>query len=288
MKNTDLIDPSDLEVEILAQSIEKYNNKLTKKVYSRVFKGLLVSLSVVSSVLLATICPPLIFVITIPGFFGYVIYSNKKIKEQIENDKSDISDIKEFIPEKNHYVKDEIKNLVDTFDIDDKDIIMEDALLYNSKVNKRINENYLKDYIDDLKIRNKIKKMSLDDLYEQINYDLYSYYEVYDLPPFKVSNRELNNFVEITNDYLIEKDILEKDIYIYDIITFILKYTLSNILINHKKVITIKDLINNIDCLNSKYFNKTNISELKSILLEEFKDNYNVVSFEEYCKRKHI
>ena len=288
MKNTDLIDPSDLEVEILAQSIEKYNNKLTKKVYSRVLKGLLVSLSVVSSVLSATICPPLIFVITIPGFFGYIIYSNKKINDQIKNDNSDKSDIQTFIHEKNQYIKEELKELVNFLNDDDKDIIMEDALLYNSKVNKRINENYLKDYIDDLKIRNKIKKMSLDDLYEQINYDLYSYYEVYDLPPFKVSNRELNNYVEIINDYLIEKDILEKDIYIYDIITFVLKYTLSNILINHKKVITIKDLINNIDCLNSKYFNKTNIRELKGILLEEFKDNYNVVSFEEYCKRKHI
>lgn len=288
MKNTDLIDPSDLEVEILAQSIEKYNNKLTKKVYSRVLKGLLVSLSVVSSVLLATICPPLIFVITIPGFFGYIIYSNKKINNQIKNDNSDKNDIQTFIPEKNQYIKEELKELVNSLDDDDKDIIMEDALYHNSKINKRVNDNYLKDYIDDLKIRNKIKKMSLDDLYEQINYDLYSYYEVYDLPPFKVSNRELNNYVEIINDYLIEKDILEKDIYIYDIITFILKYTLSNILINHKKVITIKDLINNIDCLNSKYFNKTNIRELKSILLEEFKDNYNVVSFEEYCKRKHI
>ena len=29
---------------------------------------------------------------------------------------------------------------------------MEDALYHNSKVNKRINENYLKDYIDDLKM----------------------------------------------------------------------------------------------------------------------------------------
>lgn len=112
-----------------------------------------------------------------------------------------------------------------------------------------------------LKIYNKSEepKITKENIIERIMYELETYRLGTNLPPVEISSKEWQIYFDSLYDLLINKNDINE---FYDITSRLLRITLSNSLINNSSNITIKNFVDNLKYMGTKYnFFQISLSE---------------------------
>lgn len=112
-----------------------------------------------------------------------------------------------------------------------------------------------------LKIYNKSEepKITKENIIERIMYELETYRLGTNLPPIEISSKEWQIYFDSLYDLLINKNDINE---FYDITSRLLRITLSNSLINNSSNITIKNFVDNLKYMGTKYnFFQISLSE---------------------------
>lgn len=93
----------------------------------------------------------------------------------------------------------------------------------------------------------------------------------YNLPAFKLSNKDIKILFDTIFNYLYDKGKVED---YYNFLNELYAYTFANVIVDNNKEITITNFIDNIYSLQYLGYSEKEILELQKLLILEFKENY--------------
>lgn len=93
----------------------------------------------------------------------------------------------------------------------------------------------------------------------------------YNLPAFKLSNKDVKILFDTIFNYLYDKGKVED---YYNFLNELYAYTFANVIVDNNKKITITNFIDNIYSLQYLGYSEKEILELQKLLILEFKENY--------------
>lgn len=256
MKKNDSI--KSLQEDITFAQLEKIDKSLKEKIG---FKRKLAYLSAILPITFVTLfimannpskltfyfCASSILLINI----GKIIYDSIKMSNQTKKSYDEFQDID---LEKNDELT--LLNLNEFSLANEEDF-------YSDKMKKYINHEADEEgkYEETLKIQNarsnlKIYKKSeepkitKENIIERIMYELEAYRLGTNLPPVEISSNDWQIYFDSLYDLLINKNNINE---FYDITSRLLRITLSNSLINNSSNITIKNFVDNLKYMGTKY-----------------------------------
>lgn len=145
----------------------------------------------------------------------------------------------------------EYKNIkeIDMIDNDIKEL--EDTLNNKKNIKKHSNET------------NKLVNYSLNknDIFNQIKNDISVYLTTYNLPPFIITEEQINLFLEITYNFFEIKNITDN---YYESISSVIKNCFASVMLENKNEIFLIDLVKYLDNIKLSNINKKEILTLQN------------------------
>lgn len=111
---------------------------------------------------------------------------------------------------------------------------------------------------------------------ERISYEIDAYTDAYKIPPFKISNEEWDCFFDTFYDFL--KDIEIESKYYYDLLSQLIRYSLSATLVNKNYNFTIYSLLNNLSVLECCGIPKKDLENIRQEVISKLPNHQSKVT----------
>lgn len=223
-----------VQIKRLLDKFKEYDNDSKKKLIKKVILFVPTIITIILAVTFREIWSFVLFCVDLLGVMAYSEYQNNKEIRELEKglnllDKFEIKDHTEFIKEK---TKVKILNSNETK-------LPEDIIKYNEALEIQQKKNTKLSVSDNLENMNILREEINDEIANEI--DLFC--KLYTVPPINVSNKDWDMFLDCIYEYLLSLKLEDR---YYNVLSSIVRTTLSESIVFKPDEIIIDDFINNL------------------------------------------